>query len=107
MQGPRDVRMLSHWCQTRAFRWLAIGGAAGPGMLLEPAAARRAWQRVRLIPDSDGWRLEDECGETLATASALPPLLDAVDSGVAAGPPRGDDRSSRSRGQDLGSAFAG
>lgn len=77
-----EVRMLTHWCQTRAFRWLAIGGSDGRGMLLEPAYGRRPWQRVRLLSDLDGWRLVDECGETLATASGLPPLLDVVDSGV-------------------------
>ena len=84
MQSASEVRMLNNWCHARAFRWLAVGGPEVRGMLLEPATGRRSWQRVRLLSDPGGWRLEDELGETLATASALPALLDAVDGGVAA-----------------------
>lgn len=85
MQRASEVRALNNWCHARAFRWLAVGGPEVHGMLLEPAAGRRPWQHVRLVSDPDGWRLEDEVGETLATASALPALLDAVDGGVAGG----------------------
>ncbi len=86
MQSASEVRTLSNWCHARAFRWLAVGGPEVRGMLLEPATGQRPWQRVRLLSDPDGWRLEDELGETLAKASALPALLDAVDGGVAADP---------------------
>ncbi|MDA8049536.1 MAG: hypothetical protein M0002_05955 [Rhodospirillales bacterium] len=95
MQSASEVRVLSNWCHARAFRWLAVGGPEERGMLLEPAAGRRPWQRVRLLADPEGWRLEDERGETLATASALPALLDAVDGGVAAEPAGRDERQLR------------
>jgi hypothetical protein len=86
MRCAIELQVLSNWCHARSFRWLPVGDTGSPGMVLEPAAARLPWQRVRLVADPDGWRLEDELGETLATASGLPALLDAVDSGVAAGP---------------------
>jgi hypothetical protein len=88
MRSAIELQVLSNWCHARSFRWLPVGGTGAPGMVLEPAAARIPWQRVRLVADPDGWRLEDELGETLATASGLPALLDAVDGGVAAGPCR-------------------
>lgn len=82
MQSASEVRTLSSWCHARAFRWLAVGGPEVRAMVLEPAAGHRTWQRMRLFAGRDGWRLEDEQGETLAIASSLPPLLDAVDGGV-------------------------
>ncbi len=41
---------------------------------------------MRLVLDARELRLENELGKTLATASSLPALLDAVDGGVAETP---------------------
>ena len=52
-------------------------------MMLEPRDAARPWQRMMLILENQEIRLENELGETLASASDLPALLDAVEGGVA------------------------
>ena len=55
-------------------------------MMLEPRDAARPWQRMMLILENHEIRLENELGETLASASDLPALLDAVEGGVADAP---------------------
>ena len=55
-------------------------------MMLEPRDAARPWQRMMLVLDKRELRLENELGETLASASDLPALLDAVEGGVAESP---------------------
>ena len=57
-----------------------------PAMVLIPSVARRPWQTMLLVLQGAEMRLENELGETLASASDLPALLDAVDSGVAEPP---------------------
>jgi len=84
MLAPNDLTILTAWCRQRAMRWLALrADAAAAALLLEPWAATKPWQRMRLIAADDGLRLEDEAGDILASASDLPALLDALDGGVA------------------------
>jgi len=81
---PIDLKMLTLWCRSRAMRWLPLrSGAETAVLLLEPLAASRPWQRMRLSASDSGFLLADEVGQTLATASDLPALLDALDGGVA------------------------
>ncbi len=54
-------------------------------MMLKRRDAARPWQRMMLVLDEGEMRLENELGETLASASDLPALLDAVEGGVADG----------------------
>ena len=84
MLTPIDLKMLTLWCGSRAMRWLPLrAGADTAELLLEPLAASRPWQRMRLCASDSGFLLADEAGQTLATASDLPALLDALDGGVA------------------------
>jgi hypothetical protein len=84
MLAPTDIRTLTAWCHRRAMRWQPLRvDADGAALLLEPLAALRPWQRMRLLATDHGYRLEDEAGQPLASASALPALLDALDGGVA------------------------
>ncbi len=55
-------------------------------MMLEPRDATQPWQRMMLVLDNQEIRLENELGETLASASDLPALLDAVEGGVGDSP---------------------
>jgi hypothetical protein len=52
-------------------------------MVLEARDAGGPWQRMLLLLERTELRLLNEMGETLASASGLPALLDAVDGGVA------------------------
>jgi len=84
MLDPSDLRLLSGWCRARAMGWSALrADSEAAVLLLEPRVALRPWQRLRLIAADAGYRLDDEAGQTLAVASDLPALLDAVDGGVA------------------------
>ena len=51
-------------------------------MMLKPRDATRPWQRMLLVLEQGDLRLENEQGETLASASDLPALLDAVEGGL-------------------------
>lgn len=87
MLNRSELRTLTAWCVQRDLRWTPaqpIGGVAA--MLLEPQISRVPWQRMLLVFDEPDMRLETELGETLASASDLPALLDAVDGGVAEPP---------------------
>jgi hypothetical protein len=84
MLTPMDLKMLTLWCQHRTMRWLPLRtGADTAELLLEPLTPSRPWQRMRLCVRESGFLLADETGQTLATASDLPALLDALDGGVA------------------------
>jgi hypothetical protein len=84
MLTPIDLKTLTLWCHSRAMHWLPLrSGADTAELLLEPLAASRPWQRMRLCATDSGFLLADEAGQTLATASDLPALLDALDGGVA------------------------
>lgn len=84
MLAAIDLRTLTAWCSHRAMRWLALrADADGAALLLEPLIATRPWQRMHLLAGDEGFLLQDEAGQALATASDLPALLDALDGGVA------------------------
>ena len=88
MMDGTAIRALNAWCGTRALSWSAAHPLGGCDvMMLMPRDAERPWQRMMLVLDSSELRLENEEGETLASASSLPALLDAVDGGVAEPPP--------------------
>ena len=89
-----ELRLLTGWCRRRGLRWQPFEAAAETArLLLEPLAALHPWQRMVLVADAEGLRLEDEACEPLAAASDLPALLDALDGGVAdRGPDRATDR---------------
>ena len=57
-------------------------------MVLRPRKCARPWQGMALVIGRRELRLQDEQGDTLASASDLPALLDALDGGVAEPPPR-------------------
>ena len=78
------LQTLSAWCNRHELSWTATAKAGGNAvMVLRAAAARRPWQRMLLVMENDELRLENEIGETLASASDLPALLDALEGGVA------------------------
>ena len=57
-------------------------------MMLRPRECVRPWQGMALVMGQRELRLQDELGDTLASASDLPALLDALDGGVAEPSPR-------------------
>jgi hypothetical protein len=87
MLDGSSIRTLSAWCGVRDLSWSAAHSIGDCDvMMLRPRDAGRPWQSMRLVLDGRELRLENELGETLATASSLPALLDAVDGGVAEPP---------------------
>jgi hypothetical protein len=83
MLDAAELKTLAHWCRGRGLRFFPLAiGAAGTVILFERTEATRLWQRMKLILDDDGFRVCDELDETLASASDLPALLDALDGGV-------------------------
>ncbi len=87
MLDVSELRMLTAWCSQRGLCWTPARPAAGvAAMVLEPRDSWAPWQRMLLVFDEPDMRLEDEVGETLASASDLLALLDAVDGGVAEPP---------------------
>ena len=84
MLGGIELRALNTWCGRRDISWSPAGSEDGPPvMMLQQREGGRAWQRMMLVLDTTELRLENELGETLASASDLPALLDAVEGGVA------------------------
>jgi hypothetical protein len=84
MLATADLRILTRWCRNRRLNWLpaaAVGGA--PAITLMPVGRRAPWQEMLLVAREDDFCLRDAPGATLATASDLPALLDALDAGVA------------------------
>jgi hypothetical protein len=87
MLGGVELRALSLWCCRRDMTWSPAHSADGPPvMMLRARDDNRPWQRMMLVLDTSELRLENELGETLASASDLPALLDAVEGGVAETP---------------------
>ena len=87
MLAPSDLQTLTGWCRNRAMCWTALRvDAVAAVLMLEPRAATRPWQRMRLVVADHVYLLEDEAGQALASASDLPALLDALDGGVADAP---------------------
>ncbi len=90
MMDGTQVQLLTAWCNRRALSWSPgrlVDGA--PVMVLRPQQCGRPWQGMALIMGRPELRLEDEQGDTLASASDLPALLDALDGGVAEPPQPG------------------
>ncbi len=84
MLDGTELRALSVWCGKHDLSWTPAESEQGPPtMLLQPRDAGRPWQRMILVLDQGELRLENELGETLASASDLPALLDALEGGVA------------------------
>ena len=84
MLDTAELKTLAMWCRGRGLRFLPLQvGAEATIILFERTEATRPWQRMKLIRDDDGFRICDEMDETLAAASDLPAVLDAVDGGVA------------------------
>jgi hypothetical protein len=80
----RDLVALAAWCRARGLCWLP--GRAHEGseaLLLERSRGLRASQSMLLVHDRHGFCLIDSLGDLLASASALPSLLDALDGGIA------------------------
>lgn len=101
MLDGAELRALSSWCQHHALSWRPASGEDGlTAMVLEPRQRRRAWERMLLILREDGFCLSTELGEALATASDLTALLDALDGGVAEGPPGTAPRAGARRGSE-------
>ena len=79
-----ELRTLSSWCRVHAFHWAHTACDDGLGaMTLEMSSPRHLVQRMTLILRDDGFYLVDNKGETLAAASDLRAVLDALDGGVA------------------------
>ena len=90
MLGGIELRALSTWCGRHDMSWSPAESDQGPPtMMLKPRDAGRPWQRMMLVLAEGELRLENELGETLASASDLPALLDAVEGGVADAPAAG------------------
>ena len=82
-----DLRLLSEWCGRHDMTWSAAQSLTdAPAMALIPKDARRPWETMLLVLQRPEMRLENEMGETLASGTNLPALLDAVDGGVAEPP---------------------
>ena len=93
-----DLKLLARWCHDRRLRWMTLRAADGsPAVLLRPTSNDCTLEGMLLVEEHDGFRLMDGPGNTLATASDLPALLDAVDAGVAelATPPAAHERRPR------------
>ena len=86
MLNPDEAKTLARWCRMRRLSCLEDRGADGRvGWRLESSTAPD-WYHMRLIAEPDGFILLDRVGDTLASASDLQALLDAVDAGVAERP---------------------
>lgn len=78
MLDQSELRVLVRWCRARRLQWQpGVADDGRPAILLLGGAA------MQLLPDDDGWQLLDADGQTLAAASDLGGLLDALDAGVA------------------------
>ena len=87
MLDGAELRALSLWCGKRDLSWTPAESEHGPPtMLLKPRDPSRPWQRMILVLEQGELRLENELGETLASASDLLALFDAVEGGIAEAP---------------------
>ena len=84
MFDTADLRQLSLWCRRHRMSWMPGCSDAGEGgLLLRGGGHRRAAAGMLLLTGQPELRLLAESGETVASASSLPALLDALDAGVA------------------------
>ncbi len=77
-----DLAVVARWCQTRRCRTRMAAGLRSV-LVIETLSQHTAWQRLALAKLGNLYRLSDEWGDTLAEASSLSVVLDAVDGGVA------------------------
>lgn len=81
MLDTGDRLVLLRWCRTRRVPWSAADTpSAATVVTLHATQGRRT---LRVVAEPDGMRLETESGITLAAASGLLALLDAIDAGIA------------------------
>ncbi len=84
MLDTADLRTLSLWCRQHRMSWMPGCSDSGEGgLLLRGVAARCPTTELLLLTDQRELRLIGDGGETMASASTLPALLDALDAGVA------------------------
>ena len=84
MLDTADLRTLSLWCRQHRMSWMPGCSDTGEGgLLLRGAIGRRATTELLLLTEQPELRLVCEGGETMASASTLQALLDALDAGVA------------------------
>lgn len=84
MLDAADLRTLSFWCLQHRMSWMPGCSDAGEGGLLLCVAARAGiGSALLLLTGQPELRLVGREGETVASASTLPALLDALDGGVA------------------------
>ncbi len=89
-----DRVVLSRWCRARRVPGSTGSAKAGaPAVTLHAVPGRML---LRIMIEADGMRLETETGDTLAAASGLLALLDAVDAGIAMLPEIGGGRAQSS-----------
>ena len=83
MVDAQELHSLSRWCGSRALSWLPGRAENGePAILLRSRAGRRGWSDMLLVADADEISLVDGSGQTIATASDVLALLDALDAGL-------------------------
>ena len=84
MMADSEFDVFSAWCRAHDLHWLATRDADGvEGLELEPDGRHAGSKRTRLIRRNGAFHLTDDHGNALASASALQPVLDALDGGVA------------------------
>ncbi len=76
-----DRLVLLRWCRARRVPWSVAEGEADGAVITLHATQGR--QTLRIIAGPAAMRLETGTGATLAAASGLLALLDAIDAGVA------------------------
>lgn len=91
-----DRLVLLRWCRTHRVPWSDAAAPAGGAAIVLHAVPGR--MTLRLVSEASGVRLETIGGETLAAASGVQALLDAVDAGIASVPqPMGAQHSATTR----------
>ncbi len=84
MFDTADLRVLSIWCSQNRMSWMPGRSDDGEGgLLLRGSVTRHMPAELLLLIGQPELRLVDGGGETMASASTLPALLDALDAGVA------------------------
>jgi|GEM_PF-4842047 len=104
MLDQADRTVLVRWCRTRHVTWAALSGAP-EHPVISLLAEEGPWAALRLSHEPSGWMLATEGGETLAAASSLPALLDAMDAGIAELAPGGAAQVSLPKPNTVGSAI--
>ena len=83
MLGRGELQALTAWCARRGLGWApASQSTSRGGIVLHGRSPDRPWQGMMLVQLNAGYCLENEAGETLATASSLAAVLDALDGGI-------------------------